>query len=181
MSKKREKHEELEIKKGELPPKQTEIESMKEQLAEKDKLIEEYKNKHLRALADLDNFKKRINMEKDELIRFSNEVLIKELLPIVDNFGKAIESMQKTVPDDNMIKGLALTKKQIEDVFAKFGVKEVEAMNKPYDPNYHEAIMTKESDKEEGIILEEIQKGYTMHGRLLRPSMVIVSKKTGGK
>ncbi|MFC1559563.1 nucleotide exchange factor GrpE [Candidatus Margulisiibacteriota bacterium] len=151
------------------------------QLAEKDKLIEEGQNKLLRALADFDNFKKRANADKAELIKFSNELLIKEQLPIIDNFGKAIDAMQKAGVKDDMIKGLALIKKQIEDVFAKFGVAKVDSLGKPYDPHYHEAIMTKESDKEEGIVLEEMQKGYTMHGRLLRPSMVIVSKKTGGK
>lgn len=159
----------------------TEAGPLKDQLAEKDKLIEENKNKYLRALADLDNFKKRANMEKDDLVRFSNEVLIKEQLPIIDNFGKAIDSMQKAGVQDEIIKGSALIKKQMEDALKKFGVMEVESLGKPYDPNFHEAIMTKGSDKEEGIILEEMQKGYTLHGRLLRPSMVIVSKKTGGK
>ena len=177
MGKKKQKHEEIEKKKEELPPQQSEVDSLKEQLKEKERVIEETKNKLLRALADFDNFKKRINLEKDDLIRFSNEVLIKELLPIIDNFEKALESMQKAKIQEEVTKGLALIKRQVEDTFTKFGVKEIEAVSKPYDPNYHEAILTKESDKEEGVILEEVQKGYTIHEKLLRPSMVIVSKK----
>jgi molecular chaperone GrpE len=74
------------------------------------------------------------------------------------------------------MKGIALIKKQLEDAFAKFGVKEIEAAGKPYDPNLHEAILMKDSEKAPGIILEEVQKGYTMHERLIRPAMVIVSK-----
>ena len=85
MGKKKQKHEEIEKKKEELPPQQSEVDSLKEQLKEKERVIEETKNKLLRALADFDNFKKRINLEKDDLIRFSNEVLIKELLPTAPN------------------------------------------------------------------------------------------------
>jgi molecular chaperone GrpE len=168
--------EELEKKTTELPPKLSEIDSLKEQLAEKDKLIGEQKNKYLRALADLDNYKKRVSLEKDEMIRYSNELLVKELLPAIDGFVKAIDFAKKTKSDD-LMKGIALIKKQIEDSIAKFGVKAIEAAGKPYDPTLHEAIFMKESDKSPGIILEEVQKGYTMHERLIRPAMVIVSKK----
>jgi molecular chaperone GrpE len=169
------KKEEIVKKAKELPREKTEIESLQEQVAEKEKLIEEQKNKYLRALADLDNFKKRVNLEKDELIRYSNELLVKELLPALDGFAKAIDFAKKTKSDD-LMKGIALIKKQIEDAFTKFGVKEIEAAGKPYDPNLHEAIIMKDSDKVPGMILEEVQKGYTMHERLIRPAMVIVSK-----
>jgi len=169
------KKEELAKKTKELPREKTEIDSLKEQVAEKDKLIEEQKNKFLRALADLDNYKKRVNLEKDELIRYSNELLVKELLPAIDGFAKAIDFAKKTNNDD-LMKGIALIKKQIEDAISKFGVKEIEAVGKPYDPSLHEAILMKESEKAPGIILEEMQKGYTMHERLIRPAMVIVSK-----
>ena len=169
------KKEELAKKTKELPREKTEIESLKEQMIEKEKQIEEQKNKYLRALADLDNYKKRVNLEKDELIRYSNELLVKELLPAVDGFTKAMDFARKTNNED-LIKGVALIKKQVEDALTKFGVKEIEAAGRPYDPNLHEAILMKESEKPPGIILEEVQKGYTMHERLIRPAMVIVSK-----
>jgi molecular chaperone GrpE len=169
-------HTEITEKHKELPPEQTEIESLKEQLAEKDKAIEEQKNKYLRALADLDNYKKRSNLEKDELVRYSNSLLAHELLPVIDGFSRAMDFAKKTNSDD-LIKGIALIKKQVEDALNKFGVKQIESLGKPFDPNLHEAILMKESDKEPGIVLEEMQKGYTIHERLLRPAMVIVSKK----
>jgi molecular chaperone GrpE len=167
-------------KPAELPKEKTEAELLQEQLAEKDKAIEEQKNRLLRALADLDNYKKRVNMEKDELIRYSNELLARELLPAMDGFAKAIDFAKNTGSDD-LIKGLALIKKQVEDALMKFGVKEIEASGKPFDANLHEAILMKDSDDEPGMVLEEMQKGYTIHERLLRPSMVIVSKKKGEK
>ncbi|MFH1710644.1 MAG: nucleotide exchange factor GrpE [bacterium] len=160
--------------------KKTEIEHLKEQLAEKEKLIEEQKNKFLRALADLDNYKKRAALAKDELIKYSNELLVKELLPAIDGFARALEFAKKADNED-LVKGISLIKKQVEDALAKFGVREIEAAGKPYDPHFHEAILMKESEKEPGIILEEMQKGYTLHERLLRPSMVIVSKLKEGK
>jgi molecular chaperone GrpE len=170
------KKEELAKKTKELPREKTEIESLKEQMIEKEKQIEEQKNKYLRALADLDNYKKRVNLERDELIRYSNELLVKELLPAIDGFAKALDFAKKGSSED-LMKGIALIKKQIEDAISKFGVKEIEAAGKPYDPSLHEAILMKGSEKAPGIILEEFQKGYTMHERLIRPSMVIVSKK----
>lgn len=173
------KHKEEVVKKTvELPPQQSEIDSLKGQLKEKDKMIEDNKNRFMRALADLDNYKKRASLEKDDLIRYSNEQLIKELLPAIDGFAKAIEFAKKT-NNEELIKGIALTKKLFEDALSKFGVKEVESAGKPYDPNMHEAILMKESDKPSGVVIEEMQKGYTMNGRLIRPAMVIVSK--GGK
>lgn len=170
------KHKEEIVKNAEeLPQKISEVASLKEQLAEKEKQIEEQKNKLLRALADLDNYKKRANLEKDELIRYSNEVLVKELLPAVDGFTRALDFAKRTNNGD-LVKGIALIKKQIEDAFMKFGVKEIESIGKPYDANVHEAILMKESDEKSGTVLEEMQKGYTIHKRLLRPAMVIVSK-----
>lgn len=169
------KKEELAKKTKELPRNKTESESLQERLAEKDKLIEEQKNKYLRALADLDNYKKRAGLERDELIRYSNELLVRELLPAVDGFARAIDFAKKT-NNEELIKGFALIKKQMGDALMKFGVREIESVGKPYDANFHEAILMKESEEKPGVVLEEVQKGYTMHERLLRPAMVIVSK-----
>ena len=154
----------------ELPPEKSEIELLQEQ-------IDELKNKYLRSLADLDNYKKRIAIEQDALIQFSNESLIRELLPALDGFSRALASSRSK--NDELMKGVALIKKQIEDTLNKFGVEEVKALGLPYDPNVHEAIMKKESDKPENTVIEEMQKGYTLRGRLIRPSMVIIAKRKG--
>jgi molecular chaperone GrpE len=146
------------------------------QAEEKNGQLEEMKNKYLRALADLDNYKKRANLEKEEIAKFANETIIRELLPVLDGFAKAIEFAERSNTND-LKKGIALLKKLIEDAFAKFGVAAVGSICKHYDPHVHEAMFMKESDGEAGIVLEEAQKGYTLHGRLIRPAMVIVSKK----
>lgn len=166
----RAKGEELETVKKELPPEKSEVELLKEQ-------VEENKNKYLRALADFDNYKKRVAIEREQFVQFANETLISELLPIIDGFARAMDAAEKVKAGEEMIKGLALIKKQFEDVLKKHGVEEIEAFGKPYDANVHEAILQKEHEGPEGVIIEEMQKGYALHGRVIRPSMVIVSKR----
>lgn len=141
---------------------------------------EEYKNRYLRALADLENYKKRTNLEKEEMAKYANESLVKELLPALDGFAKALEHADK-MKDEEIVKGIALVQKLFEDALKKAGVEEISAVGKPYDPHMHEAIYMKESGQQPGIVMEEAQKGYTMRGRLIRPAMVIVSKKEEGK
>jgi len=162
--------EDLQTLKKELPPEKSEIELSQEALAES-------KSKLLRALADFDNFKKRAAIDREQFVQFANETLIAELLPMVDGFNRAIEAAEKAKASEEMIKGLALIRRQFEDVLKKHGVLEIEALGMPYDPNLHEAILQKEHPGPEGIIIEEMQKGYTLHRRVIRPSMVIVTKK----
>jgi molecular chaperone GrpE len=157
--------EELKEVQKELPPEPSEADLLKQQL-------EETKNRYLRALADFDNYKKRAALDREQFVLFANEALITELLPILDGFGRAMEHAPEEVT-----KGIALVKKQLEDVLKKHGVVEIAALGKPYDPNLHEAILQKEHKGPEGVIIEEMQKGYTLHGRVIRPSMVIVSKR----
>ena len=132
-------------------------------------------------MADLDNYKKRVALEQDQFIKFSNESLIKEILPALDGLNRALETAETAKLNEGLIKGFALVSRQLKDALAKFGLEEIAALNQPYDPNVHEAILQKESLGPENIIIEEVQKGYTLHGRVIRPSMVIVSKKKGAK
>ncbi|MFA6549320.1 MAG: nucleotide exchange factor GrpE [Candidatus Margulisiibacteriota bacterium] len=142
--------------------------------------IEDYKNKYLRALADFDNYKKRMTIEREQFVQYANEAIIADFLPALDGFSRALEAAEKSKAGEEIVKGIALIKRQCEDVLKKHGVLEIEALGKPYDPNVHEAILQKEHGGPEGVVIEEMQKGYTLHGRVIRPSMVIVSKK-GGK
>ena len=164
--------EEIQETQKELPPEENEIDILKEAL-------ESTKNQLLRALADFDNYKKRSAIERDQFIQFANETLISELLPVVDGFGRAMEAAENKKASGDLIKGIALIKKQFEDALKKHGVEEIEALGKAYDANVHEAILQKEHKGPEGVIIEEMQKGYTLHGRVIRPSMVIVTKKGG--
>jgi len=162
--------EEIKEVQKELPPERPETEVLKEEL-------ESTKNKWLRALADFDNFKKRVALEQDQFVKFANERLLIELLPVLDNLNRALKTAEKHKTNPELTKGIALVSKQMEDGLKKFGVEEIPALGQPYDANLHEAILQKEHKGPENVILEEVQKGYTLSGRVIRPSMVIVSKK----
>lgn len=156
-----------------------ELEELKKQIDEKECKLEEQKNQILRLMADFDNFKKRAASERDEIICFSNEVLVLELLPILDNFERALSHAEKdpASASSEFMKGMALIKRQLQDVLTKVGLSPVEAIGKQFDPYLHEAVLTRESDQEDNIVVEEMQKGYKLKEKVIRPSMVIVSKK----
>jgi len=154
----------------ELPREKSELDLLKEELADQ-------KNKYLRALADFDNYKKRVALEQDQFVKFANEGIILEVLPALDNFKRSLLTAEKVKAHEDLIKGIALVVRQMQDSLKKFGVEEIEAVGQPYNANLHEAILSKEDDGPENMILEEVQKGYTLNGRVIRPSMVIVSKK----
>jgi len=132
---------------------------------------------YLRSQADMENIKKRNQKDKEDWIRYSNETLIKEMLPVIDNLEKAISHSQNENSFDALKEGVKLTLKGFMDTLTKSGLGEVKAQGEPFDPRYHQAVSQQEDNTvEEGIILEELQKGYTLNERLIRPAMVVVSK-----
>jgi len=134
-------------------------------------------DRYLRVSADFENYKKRSAREMDDFRKFANQNLVKELLPIVDNLELAIKSanVNKNV-DNSLLDGVDLTLKEILKIFEKYHIKPIEALGKTFDPRYHEAVMREETDKHpENVITNEMQKGYLIHDRLLRPSMVVVA------
>lgn len=158
--------------------KKKEEEELKTALEERDKQIEELKEKLLYQQADFENFKKLKVREKQEVLRFGNEQLIKELLPVIDNLERAIEHAGKSEEAKSITEGVALTLSGFLKVLEKFDVTRVDAVGKKFDPNFHEAVYQEESkEAEPGTVIGEFQKGYVMDGRLLRPSMVSVAKK----
>ena len=153
------------------------IEELKANLEGKEKEIEELKERLLYQQADFENFKKLKAKEKQEALRFGNETLIKELLPVIDNLERAIEHAGKTDEAKAIAEGVALTLNGFLKVLEKFDVSRVEAKGMKFDPNLHEAVYQEVSDQvEPGTVIGEFQKGYLMDGRLLRPSMVSVAK-----
>jgi len=135
----------------------------------------------LRVSADFENFKKRSFRETDDFRKYANELLLLELLTVVDNLERAIQS---TSGENNeagcVIEGVEMTLKALLKIFERFSVKLIEAVGKPFDPNFHQAMMQEASDLyPENTIVSEFQKGYMLHDRLLRPSMVVVSKGPG--
>ncbi|MFH1753530.1 MAG: nucleotide exchange factor GrpE [Candidatus Omnitrophota bacterium] len=148
-------------------------------LNEKAKASEEHQDKMLRAYAELDNTKKRLHKEKEEFIKFANEDLILRLLPIVDNFDRAISSVKHTEETDAVLSGIMLVQREFHSLFKDHGVEVIECQGEKFDPHLHEAIAVVQTDEHpEDTVVEEVQRGYTMKGRLIRPSIVKVSKKT---
>jgi len=141
---------------------------------------QENHDRYLRSAAEFENFKKRMDRERSDSIRFANEELIKQLLPIVDNLERALAHAEEVGADEAMIEGVNMVHKQFIDALEKFGITRVEAMEKPFDPNYHEAMMQVETNEHPpNTVVMEMAKGYMLHDRLIRPAIVGVSKTTG--
>ena len=154
------------------------VEALQASLEEKEKEIGELKERQLYQQAEFENFKKLKVREKLDLLRFGNETLVKELLPVIDNLERAIEHAGKTEEAKSIAEGVALTLNGFLKVLEKSDVTRVDALGRTFDPNLHEAVYQEEKDGvEPGTVVGEFQKGYVMDGRLLRPSMVSVAKK----
>jgi len=136
-----------------------------------EKLKEEHE-KFLRAAADLENYRKRAQREREEVQKFGVEKLLKDLLPVVDNLVRALAAAP---PDDPLSGGVKLVLKVLEEVLARNGVKSFHAVGEPFDPKNHEAIVTIPSDGPAGTVLLEHGRGFTLHDRLVRPALVGVA------
>jgi molecular chaperone GrpE len=132
----------------------------------------------LRVSAEFDNYKKRTAREMQEVIKYANEKMAKELLTVVDNLERAIEAAGVGCTDDDpMVKGIHLTLSEVLKILERHKVKPVKALGEPFDPTFHQAMMQEEvADQAPNTVVREMQKGYMIHDRLLRPAMVVVSK-----
>ncbi len=132
----------------------------------------------LRASAEFDNYKKRTAREMQDVIKYANEKIFKELLTVVDNLERAIEAAGADRKDeDPLVKGIHLTLGEVLRILERHKVKPVKALGEPFDPAYHQAMMQEEvADQPPNTVVREMQKGYVIHDRLLRPAMVVVSK-----
>ena len=160
--------------------------SEKDKDSELKKEIENLKEEKLRLLAEMENLRKRSERDKIDSIKYGSINLARDILSPSDNLSRAIEA----IPSDekisesinNLIDGLKMVQKEFMTILERHGVERIEAINNKFDHNYHQAMLEVEKDNcEEGIVVQEIQSGFTMYGRLLRPSMVGVSKKSENK
>ena len=144
-------------------------------------IISELKEEKLRLLAEMENIRKRFVKEKSESIKFGSMNLARDILSINDNLIRALDN----IPDDkniaepvkNLVDGIKMIQKEFTNILEKHGIKKITALNKKFDHNLHQAMLEIETEnKERGIVVQEIQSGYIMHDRLLRPAMVGVSK-----
>ncbi len=153
-------------------------ESLEQELQEIKKSFEELNDRYLRLAADFDNYKKRVSKEKADLISYGNEELIRSLLSVLDNLERGIEHSETEGDTNPIIEGLRLVHKQFVDCLEKYGVKAIEVhKGDEFDPNLHQAVERVESSEvKPGLILSEMLRGYVLKDRLLRPSLVTVSK-----
>jgi len=155
----------------------TEPEAGDERLAASEQQAKEYYERLLRLTAEFDNYKKRMAREKADFMRYANENLVKDLLESVDNLERAL-SHEAENGSEGLAEGLRLTLKMLLETLARHGVKPVEAIGQPFDPNFHEAVSQTGVDHvDNNHVIEEYQRGYLLHDRLLRPAMVLVCRK----
>jgi len=156
------------------------VEDLKRDLEEQKQLAQSNYEKFLRAYAELENYKKRVEKERSEHFKYANEDLLRDMLPLIDNLYRAIEHASSE-GDDNpkaLAEGVRLTLAEFMRVLEKHGVEAIESVGKPFDPNLHEAMLQVETEDHEPLtIVEEFQKGYRLKGRLLRPARVSVAKR----
>ena len=150
----------------------------------KDKKYEELQNevntlkdKNMRIAAEMVNTLRRKDEETNRLLKYSNESLITELLPVMDNFERALNVDATSNDVESYQKGMTMIYNSLKNILEKFEVKEIEAIDKEFDPSYHQAVMQEEKEgTKENIVIEVLQKGYTYKDKVIRPAMVKVSK-----
>ena len=156
------------------------VDDLKKNLDEQKQLAQNNYEKFLRAYAELENYKKRIEKERAENLKYANEELLRNLLPSIDNLHRAIEhaSSEDNDSPEALADGVRLTLTELIRILEKYGVESIESVGKPFDPNLHEAMLQVETEDHEPLtIVEEFQKGYRIKDRLLRPARVSVAKR----
>ncbi len=167
--------------KPELPkePQLSEINKLNNQIEQLAKESAAYKDRWLRAEADMDNYRKRVHKEKLEQLKYGYETLLRELLIVIDNLERAVEYSKKHLQQDSLHEGVELTLKLLKKVMEGYGVTTVQTVGQIFDPNFHEGLGIEEGENyEDNIIVKEVEKGYIYNDRLLRPAKVIVGKKS---
>ncbi len=138
-------------------------------------------DKFVRAAADLDNYKKRAAKEKTEALKYGNETLLRDILPLLDGIDRALQHATKSEDFEAFRQGLVVLRDQFLQALEKHGVQRIESLGKDFDPNFHEAMLQVETDEHDhNKVIEEYEKGYLLNGRLLRPARVSVSKNIRG-
>jgi len=145
--------------------------------------LNDLNDKYLRLLAENQNLRKNHEQEKEDILKYGSFSFAQQILGLTDNLDRAFQIFKndekfKTDEFKNILSGIEMIEKELQSTLEKNSIKYIDCLDKPFDPNLHQAIGESESDKSPGTVVEEIQKGYQMHDRLLRPSMVYVSKKS---
>ena len=172
------KNEEIKEEKKAEEPKEHKKEHKKDKkLEELQNEVNTLKDKNMRITAEMVNTLRRKDEETNRLLKYSNESLITELLPVIDNFERALNVDATSNDIESYQKGMTMIYNSLKNILEKFEVKEIEAIDKEFDPSYHQAVMQEEKEgTKENIVIEVLQKGYTYKDKVIRPAMVKVSK-----
>ncbi len=165
--------------KSELEALREEIENLRRALEEEREKAQRFLSNWQRTQADLENLRKRVEQEKAELVEQANAELVANLLPVLDDFERALSSIPPSLQSFTWIEGLFLLHRRFLQILQHFGLSPIEALGRDFDPLYHEAIAY--GDGEEGKVIEEYQKGYKFKGRVLRPALVKVGRREKGE
>lgn len=167
----------LEEKKEEPLDVVSEERSLEDEVKELEESLAAEREKYIRLYAEFENYRKRVQKEKEELVKYSVEPVISDLLTVLDNLEMALEHASRDSDPKSLIEGVELTLREFKKVIGKYGVEEIDAIGKPFDPNVHHAMSQIErSDIRNNTVVEEYRKGYLLKERLLRPSLVAVSR-----
>jgi molecular chaperone GrpE len=159
------------------PESSGDVADLRHNLEEKTKEAEENYARLLRLAADMENLKKRQERERAELLQFANENLVKELLPVVDNLERALDHGRQLKAPQALLEGIEMVHHGFLKALDRFGVTAHDSLGQQFDPAFHNAMMEEEApDVRDGSVIKELQKGYLMHQRLLRPAMVVVAR-----
>ncbi len=150
------------------------VETLKQALAEEKEKVESYLANWQRAQADFINYKRRSEQEKEEISKFANSMLMLSLLPILDDLERAFVSIPSNLAKLSWVEGIRLIERKLQASLEAQGLSLIKAMGEPFDPKLHEAAM--HGKGKEGMVIEELQKGYKLHDRVIRPSMVVVGE-----
>ncbi len=158
------------------------ITSLQQELEKQKNLAEYHLKQWKRTAADLENYRKRVDKERADWLKFGQASLFTQLLPVLDDFDRAFQILPKALQGFSWIEGLTLIDRKLRLVLEQRGLKEIETDGKPFDPSVHQAVLHEESNAyPDGQVIATVQKGYMLHDRVLRPAMVVVAKNTSSK
>jgi molecular chaperone GrpE len=157
---------------SEMEKLQNEINALKEE-------VNQWKDKFLRKMAEFENYKKRVAEDQLQLVKYSNEKLIKDLLPVIDDFERALTFSKEELKNNSVLQGVEMIYNKLMKILSDYGLKKIDAMNQPFDFNYHEALLQVPKDGVEPLtIIEEVEKGYLLNDKVIRHSKVIVASES---
>ncbi len=155
---------------------ESDIDKLRSQLEESTSQMNAYRDQLLRLAAEFENFRKRTEAEKAEFVKYSHEKIVKDLLPIVDDFERALSNGKKNTDFDSFYKGVEMIYQKIQKVFEEKGVKPIDSLGKEFDVAYHDVLMQMQKP---GVpphtVIEEVERGYTLHGKVIKHAKVIVA------